>query len=229
MGTKTLFLAVAAVCGAARAADVVLLEVRADGSATEVELEAPLIAGLAESDVVVTGDHIASAVATYGYTFQITPPDGTTATALRDKTTACAFRITYSVRTMNTTSLTNVSIYDFCVVPSGTVECPQTGMGWIACEGHPVAPAPRPDNNSTSIDPEPSSDSGLSGGAIAGIVIGSVVGVAVLAFVILFFFTPVFSGIGGGAAAWVFSSGTGAPAPAGRHAALPLMKLTPLA
>jgi len=69
--------------------------------------------------------HIASATATYGFTFQIAPPNGTTATALRDKTTACDFRITYSVRTMNTTALTNVSIYDFCVVASGTTDCPQ--------------------------------------------------------------------------------------------------------
>jgi hypothetical protein len=221
---------VCALVGAAHAADVVLLEVRADGSATEVELEAPLIAGLADADVVVTGDHIASATATYGFTFEITPPNGTTATALRDKTTACDFRITYSVRTMNETSLTNVSLYDCCVVPSGPTPCPQTNMGWIWCTGHPVLPAPAPDNNSTSIEPEPSSDSsGLSGGAIAGIVIGSIVGVAVLAFVIIFFFTNVFSGIGGGAASWVFASGTAAPAPAARHATLPLMKLTPLA
>lgn len=215
----------AALVATAYAADVLLLEVRADGSATEVALEAPLIAGLAESDVTVTGDHIASAAATYGYTFQITPPDGTTVTALRGKTTACDFRITYSIRTMNTTSLTNVSIHDFCIVPTGTVECPDTGMGWIACDGHPVAPAPAPDNNSTSIEPEPSTgSSGLSGGAIAGIVAGALAGVAVLAFVILFFFTPVFSGIGGGAASWVFASGTSAPAPAARHAALPFVR-----
>jgi len=221
-------LLVVAFCGAARAADVLLLEVRADGSASEAELEAPLISGLAEVDVSITGDHITSAAATYGFTCQITPPNGTTATALRDKTTACNFRVAYAVTTMNTTSLTNVSIYDFCVVPAGTVECPYTGLGWIWCDGHPVLPAPAPDNNSTSIEPEPSSDSsGLSGGAIAGIVVGSVVGVAVLAFVVLFFFTPIFSGIGGGAASWVFASGTAAPAPATRHAALPLMKLTP--
>ena len=221
---------VCALVGAAHAADVVLLEVRADGSASEAELEAPLIAGLADVDVTITGDHITSAAATYGFTCQITPPNGTTATALRDKTTACNFRVAYAVTTMNTTSLTNVSIYDFCVVPSGTVECPETGMRWIWCDDHPVLPAPAPDNNSTSIEPEPSpGSSGLSGGAIAVIVAGVIVGVAVLAFVVLFFFTPMFSGIGGGAASWVFASGTAARAPAARHATLPLMKLTPLA
>ena len=218
---------VCALVGAAHAADVVLLEVRADGSASEAELEAPLIAGLADVDVTITGDHITSAAATYGFTCQITPPNGTTATALRDKTTACDFRVAYAVTTMNTTSLTNVSIYDFCVVPAGTVECPYTGLGWLWCDDHPVLPAPAPENNSTSIEPEPSSDSsGLSGGAIAGIVVGSVVGVAVLAFVVLFFFTTVFQGIGGGAASWVFSGTTG-PASAARHAALPLMKMQP--
>ena len=58
----------------------------------------------------------------------------------------------------STTSLTNVSIYDFCVVPAGTTTCPETGLGWIWCENHPVAPAPAPDSNSTknstSIEPE---------------------------------------------------------------------------
>lgn len=170
---------------AAAAADVALVSVGADGSATEAALEAAVVASLAANSVVVTGASIVTTATSKGFAFQIMPPSGDTAAAVSGETAKCSFRSPLEIVLLNTTALTNVAVYEVCVVASGVVECPYSVHGLLHCSDSPTPAGPVAVNNSTSIDPAPTTPDGTSDpvqtGAIVGWTIATIGLVAILA------------------------------------------------
>jgi hypothetical protein len=117
-----------------------------------------------------------------------------------------------------------VAALGVCAAADTATACSTDAAALTDCGDGGGSTTPEPSSGEHGSGDDGSSSSGLSGGAIAGIVIGALAGLALLVFVVLYFFSSVFEGIGGGAAAWVFAGGTGAPAPPARHAALPFVR-----